>query len=463
MFRFGRKQDPPPPPPSGGALTVDQVMAVLRTVPEPELGKDIVTLGFIKNLQITDAGKVSFDLELTTPACPVKEQFRQACTERISALPWATGVKVNFSARKSPSPLTARSPGLARVANLLAVSSCKGGVGKSTVAVNLAYTLASLGAKTGLFDADVYGPSLPTMVHPDSPDVYASGELLAPLEHDGVKLMSFGFVNRGPQAGPAILRGPMVSQIINQLVTGTDWGELDYLVIDMPPGTGDIALTLTQLLPLTAAVIVTTPQELSFVDVVKGIQMFGKLKVPAVAVVENMSYFECPTCHTRHELFGRGARAKLVGQFGIENSYEIPIDPEISRLGDSGRPLVRARPDSPVTAVYRQMGEALVREVSRLKFGGDARPTLAYDLGRGALILTRPDGTETEIAPAELRRRCRCAACINELTGEAILKPESVPDDIYPTSIQPMGNYAVAVQWSDGHTSSIYPYEALTG
>jgi len=439
-----------------------EILDKLKSVIDPDLGKDIVTLGFIKDLHHDDAGRVSFTVELTTPACPVKERFRSDCERLVRELPWVTSVDVIMSAAPRSNPLTARAPGLKGVANILAVSSCKGGVGKSTCAVNLAYTLSRMGAKVGIFDADVYGPSLPTMVSPAITELYAVADMIQPLDYEGVKLMSFGFVPTGqPGGGAAIMRGPMVSQVINQLLTTTAWGELDYLVIDFPPGTGDIQLTLTQLIPITAAVIVTTPQQLSFVDVVKGIQMFDKLKVPTIAVVENMSYFECGTCKTRHNLFGQGARKKLVEQFGLRNSFEIPILPEISKHSDEGTPAILAVPNGQVAKIYSEIGDAVVREVSRLKFGAVDKPRVMYTPGIG-IVVTMADGGERTVKPADLRRKCKCALCIEEFSGKPLLRPEEVADNVYPKSMQPMGNYAVAIQWSDGHNSSIYPYEAIT-
>ncbi len=363
--------------------------------------------------------------------------------------------------KKRSNPLMNQSPGLEKVTTLLAVSSCKGGVGKSTVAVNLACTLSRTGAKVGIFDADVYGPSLPTIVRPPNTDLFSRNDLILPLNFKGIKVMSFGYVPTGPGgSGAAIMRGPMVTQIINQLLTGTEWGELDYLIIDMPPGTGDVQLTLTQVIPITAAVIVTTPQELSFVDVVKGIQMFHKLKVPTVSVIENMAYFQCDGCDKKHYLFGTGVRQRLVDQFGIKNSFEIPLLPDLSRLSDAGTPLVLEQPDHPVAQTFREIAEATVTEIGRIREGAVGMPEMRFVIGRG-IVATWPDGREQDIDPAELRRRCRCAHCIEEMTGQQILDPSSVPEDIYPTEIHPMGNYAVAVNWSDGHNSSIYPYDLI--
>ncbi len=439
-----------------------EILDSMRHIMDPDLGKDIVSLGFIKDLAITEDGQVAFKVELTTPACPVKDRFKAACEEAVRKLPWVRQVSVAMTAqpRGAAHPLAARAPGLEKVRHIIAVSSCKGGVGKSTTAVNLAYSLARLGAQVGLFDADVYGPSLPTLVAPARTELFMRGDFIVPPEHEGVRLMSFGFVPQGPGGGAAIMRGPMVTQVINQLLTTTDWGELDYLVIDMPPGTGDIQLTLTQIIPIAAAVIVTTPQQLSFVDVVKGIQMFDKLKVPTVAVVENMSYFLCPDNGRKYYVFGQGARQKLVDQFGIRNAFEMPLEPEISRLSDSGTPVVLADRDGAAARLYGEIAAAVVREVAKLQHGGAARPKVSFGADNG-IQLTLASGEVRRCSPAAVRRACRCAGCIEEFSGKPLLDPDSVPETVYPRAITPMGNYAVAIAWSDGHNSSIYPYELL--
>ena len=358
-------------------------------------------------------------------------------------------------------PLVDKAPGLENVKHLVAVSSCKGGVGKSTVAVNLAAALHQSGARVGLFDADVYGPSLPTLVRPENRELYSRNDLILPLEFRGLKLMSFGYVpTQSGSGGPAILRGPMVTQIINQLLTGTDWGELDYLIIDMPPGTGDVQLTLTQLIPLTAAVIVTTPQELSFVDVVKGIQMFGTLQVPTISVIENMAYFLCDGCGKKHYLFGQGVRQRLSEQFGIKNTFEIPLAPDVARMCDDGTPVVFDAPDDPITQTFHAIAASAVEEIQRLKAGGAGAPSVRFVIGRG-IVVTWSCGREQEIAPVRLRQACRCANCVEETTGKPLLDPNTIPEDIYPEEIHSMGNYAVAINWSDGHDSSIYPYEQI--
>jgi Mrp family chromosome partitioning ATPase len=340
------------------------VLIALSQIIDPDFGTDIVSCGFIKDLEISDAlEEVSFRVELTTPACPVKDMFEEKANEVVVALPWVKKVNVTMSAQPAQPVYAGELPeGLQKISNIIAVSSCKGGVGKSTVAVNLAYTLAGMGARVGIFDADVFGPSLPTMVSPEIRLLVVNPEnkSILPTEYLGVKLVSFGFAGQGR----AIMRGPMVSGVINQLLTTTDWGELDYLVIDMPPGTGDIHLTLCQVAPLTAAVIVTTPQKLAFIDVAKGVRMFSKLKVPCVAVVENMCYFDAD--EKRYYPFGQGSGAQVVQQFGIPNLFELPIRPTLSASGDSGIPDVVADPQGDVAKTFRILEYVLFNNVLKL-------------------------------------------------------------------------------------------------
>ena len=356
---------------------------------------------------------------------------------------------------ETTSPLKENMPGLADVKKLLAVSSCKGGVGKSTTAVNLAWSLAANGQKVGLFDADVYGPSLPTMVRPEDDTVYQDNGLIIPLEVDGVKLMSFGYLPTEHKNQAAIMRGPMVTQIISQLLGQTEWGELDVLVIDYPPGTGDIQLTLSQIANLDGALIVTTPQELSFVDVVKGITLFDKMKVPTLGVLENMSYYEHNGEKIR--LFGQGAREKLVEEYGMTGSFEVPVEPELSRLGDNGKPFVAEHPDHPITALYKEVATFVTNELAAREEGV---PVLGYNVGDD-MILSLPDGSELAFAPIDLRLICQCAVCVDEMTGERKIHREDLDPELYPTNIAPTGNYAAAVEWSDGTTSCIFPFDRI--
>uniref|UniRef100_A0A0E0JNC4 Gamma-butyrobetaine hydroxylase-like N-terminal domain-containing protein n=1 Tax=Oryza punctata TaxID=4537 RepID=A0A0E0JNC4_ORYPU len=369
------------------------VLVALSQIIDPDFGTDIVSCGFVKDLEISEAlEEVSFRLELTTPACPIKDMFEEKANEVVAALPWVK----------------------------------KGGVGKSTVAVNLAYTLAGMGARVGIFDADVFGPSLPTMVSPENRLLVMNPESrsILPTEYLGVKMVSFGFAGQGR----AIMRGPMVSGVINQLLTTTEWGELDYLVIDMPPGTGDIHLTLCQVVaPLTAAVIVTTPQKLAFIDVAKGVRMFSKLKV--------------------------------VQQFGIPHLFDLPIRPTLSASGDTGIPEVVADPQGDVAKTFQNLGVCVVQQCAKIR--QQVSTAVSYDRSIRAIRVKVPDSDEEFLLhPATVRRNDRSAQSVDEWTGEQKVQYGDIPEDIEPEEIRPMGNYAVSITWPDGF-SQIAPYDQL--
>ncbi|KAH7436873.1 hypothetical protein KP509_05G039700 [Ceratopteris richardii] len=418
---------------------------------------DIVSCGFVKDLEVLESvGKVSFRLELTTPACPVKDVFEQQARERVKALPWVEEVFVTMSAQPAK-PLVADNvpKGLEKVSNIIAVSSCKGGVGKSTVAVNLAYSLAGMGARVGIFDADVYGPSLPTMVSPELRVLQMDAETktIIPTEYLGVKLVSFGFAGQGS----AIMRGPMVSGVINQLMTTTEWGELDYLVVDMPPGTGDIQLTLCQVVPLTAAVIVTTPQKLAFIDVAKGVRMFSKLKVPCIAVVENMCHFEADGKY--YYPFGRGSGQEVVSKFGIPYLFELPIRPTLSASGDGGEPEVVRDPVGDVAKIFSNIGVCVVQQCAKLR--QQVATAVTYDKSIRAFRVKIPGSSEEFLLhPATVRRNDRSAQSIDEWTGEQRLRSSDIPENIEPESVRPMGNYAVSITWPDGF-NQVAPFDQL--
>ncbi|KAL4571564.1 hypothetical protein LXL04_018325 [Taraxacum kok-saghyz] len=441
-------------------LTVEaenDVLKALSQIIDPDFGTDIVSCGFIKDLQVDDiSGEVSFRLELTTPACPIKDLFEKQANEVVAALPWVKNVTVTMSAQPPKQIFSAQLPaGLQTISNIIAVSSCKGGVGKSTVAVNLAYTLAGMGARVGIFDADVYGPSLPTMVSPENRllEMNPEKKTIIPTEYMGVKMVSFGFAGQGR----AIMRGPMVSGVINQLLTTTEWGELDYLVIDMPPGTGDIQLTLCQVVPLTAAVIVTTPQKLAFIDVAKGVRMFSKLKVPCVAVVENMCHFDADG--KRFYPFGRGSGSQVVEQFGIPHLFDLPIRPTLSASGDSGIPEVVADPQGEVADIFQNLGVCVVQQCAKIR--QQVSTAVMYDKSIKAIKVKVPDSNEEFLLhPATVRRNDRSAQSVDEWTGEQKLMYGDVPEDIEPEEIRPMGNYAVSITWPDGF-SQIAPYDQL--
>jgi len=434
----------------------DQVLDQLRRIIDPDFGEDIVACGFVKDMQIDEGtGAVSFTLELTTPACPVKDQFKREATQYVQELGWVSSVDVKLTAQPAK-PVVAdngRPGGLKDVRHIIAVSSCKGGVGKSTTAVNLAYTLAQMGAKVGIFDADVYGPSLPTMVSPELRILRMDPETRAivPTEYEGVQLVSFGFAGQGS----AIMRGAMVSGLIQQLLTTAEWGELDYLVIDFPPGTGDIQLTLCQSMAITAAVVVTTPQKLAFVDVVKGIRMFAKLAVPCVAVVENMSYFDGDD-GKRYRPFGTGSGERIKAEFGVPNLVQFPIVPDLSVAGDGGVPLVVSQPAGPVGAVFMELGATVVREIA--KMGGNAKQSVTYDPEQKLFRVQLGSQQPFFLEAAVVRRHDTSAASINEWTGEP--RAVEVADDIGAMGVQPVGNYAVQITWEDGF-NQVASYELL--
>ncbi|EED88934.1 predicted protein, partial [Thalassiosira pseudonana CCMP1335] len=434
-----------------------QILAALSVINDPDLNADIVSLGFVQNLKIDESSNiVSLDLELTTPACPVKDLFVQQCQDIINGLAWTRGADVTLTSQPTAAPSDAPL-GMSQIGAVIAVSSCKGGVGKSTTAVNLAFALESLGAKVGIFDADVYGPSLPTMVTPEDDNVRFVGRQIAPLRRGDVSLMSFGYVNEGS----AIMRGPMVTQLLDQFLSLTNWGALDYLIMDMPPGTGDIQLTLSQRLNITAAVIVTTPQELSFVDVERGVEMFDTVNVPCIAVVENMAYLEREETEMIR-IFGPGHKRRLSEQWGIEHTYSVPLMGQIAQNGDSGTPFILDNPKSPQADIYRQLAKSVVSEVAKIKFctGKGGRPSVSYDVEKSILRVDDGDIQNATISPAELRRGCRCAACVEELTGKQILNPASISESVKPLNMSPTGNYALSVDWSDGHRS-LYPYRQI--
>ncbi|NNJ12435.1 Mrp/NBP35 family ATP-binding protein [Chloroflexales bacterium ZM16-3] len=356
---------------SGDQVSEQQVLAALSKVQEPELGGDLVSRRMIKNVKI-DGGAVSFSVELTTPACPLKDQIRGEVEAAVRDLPGVSEVSVEFTANvrhHAGIPEQAAIPG---VANVIAVAAGKGGVGKSTVAVNLAVSLAQEGAKVGLLDADVFGPSMPLMLGvrgQPSAVTGADGEaVMVPLEGHGIKLISVGFLIDESQ--PVIWRGPMVSQLLRQFLYQVSWAPLDYLIIDMPPGTGDIALTLAQSLPLTGAVIVTTPQQVATIDVVKAMEMFKKVNVPLIGVVENMAYFIAPDTGTRYDIFGKGGAERIATQLGVPLLGQIPLGMAVGEGGDSGKPAVISDAPDAYAEVFRGVARQVAARISVMKFGG---------------------------------------------------------------------------------------------
>jgi len=338
--------------------TREAVLAALGRVPEPELGGDLVSLGMIKDLQL-QGGEVSFTLELTTPACPYRSQLEASARDAVLRVPGVAQADVRLTS-------VVRSDGRVRgtpsepIRNAVAVASGKGGVGKTTVAVNLAVALAQAGAQVGLLDADIYGPNVPTMMGIEALPEPVGGKLV-PAEAFGVRVMSIAFLV--PPGQPLIWRGPMLHSAIRQFIADVSWGELDYLIVDLPPGTGDAQLSLTQTLPLSGGVIVTLPQQVSLEDARRGLEMFRTMDVPLLGVVENMSYLELPD-GTRHDIFGEGGGKVLAEQAGVPFLGAIPMQAEVRVAGDSGKPIVRSHPDSSVAKALASITQQIAAQLS---------------------------------------------------------------------------------------------------
>jgi ATP-binding protein involved in chromosome partitioning len=346
-------------------VTVDQVLSSLKKVVDPELHKDIVSMGMIKDLVITD-GKVSFTLELTTPACPFNDDIEQDVRSAISSI-GVEDLDLRITARVMEGRAISMDELIPDVKNIIAVASGKGGVGKTTIAVNLALALARSGAKTGLLDADVYGPSVPLMLGAEEVPQVLNNKIQPPTV-EGIKVISMGFFyEQSQQAG--IYRGPIVSGIVKQFLTDVQWGSLDYLIIDLPPGTGDAPLTMAQTIPVTGIIIVTTPQDVAMNVAVKALGMFSKLNVPIVGVIENMSYFQCPHCSERINIFGEGGGQKISEKFDIPFLGEIPLFPQIMEGSDKGKPVIISDPNSIQANALRKMASTTAGRISVIAAG----------------------------------------------------------------------------------------------
>lgn len=350
-------------------VTQAQVLDALKKVIDPDLQRDIVDLGFVKDLHIEN-GQVSFKVELTTPACPAKEQLRRQALDAVMEVENVQGVDIEMTSKVRASPRRAAGNLLPLVKNVIAIASGKGGVGKSTTAVNLALALAQTGARTGILDADIYGPSLPKMLNVENKPQAEEGKRIPPAEAFGLKVMSMGFFM--DEDTPVVWRGPMVGMAVEQLLRDVDWGELDYLVVDLPPGTGDAQLTLTQKVPITGVVIVSTPQDVALADVKRGINMFRKVDAPILGIIENMSYFLCPSCGHRAEIFSHGGARKQAADYGLEFLGDIPLDGAIRADADAGIPIMIAHPDSPQTQKYREIAARIAAIIATMGF---ERPT----------------------------------------------------------------------------------------
>ena len=346
-------------------VSQENIIAALSKVQDPELHRDIVSLGMVKNMAVNN-GTVSFTVELTTPACPLRETIENDCRKVLSVVPGVSALEINFGAQVRGSKAGAgQTDLLPTVKNVVLVAAGKGGVGKSTVAANLAVALKIHGAKTGLLDADIYGPSVPIImgVKGEPKKVEVDGaQKIAPTFAHGIPVMSIGFFLDPDQA--VIWRGPMLGKALHQLMADVHWGELDYLVVDMPPGTGDVQITFSQQLKVSGAVLVATPQNVALADVIRAKSMFDKVMIPIVGMIENMSYFICDGCHKQHDIFSRGGAKQAADRFQIPFLGEIPITPALRQGGDEGVPILIQDPNSPVSRIFLEIAAKLAGQLS---------------------------------------------------------------------------------------------------
>jgi ATP-binding protein involved in chromosome partitioning len=338
----------------------DQVLEALRGVQDPDLHKDIVSLGFVKDVKI-EGGEVDFTIELTTPACPVRDQMKAEAEQRVRALPGVAAARARMTADVRTRGGFGRQqiPG---IRNIVAVGAGKGGVGKSTTAVNLALALQATGARVGLMDTDVYGPNIPQMLGAKEPPQVSGEKRMIPPEAYGLKVISMGMLV--PPDQPVIWRGPMLHGAVQQFMRDVEWGELDYLVVDLPPGTGDVALSMAQSVPLAGAVVVTTPQGVSVSDVRKAVGMYRQLNIPVLGVVENMSHFVCGHCGERTEIFGRGGGQQIANDMSLPFLGQVPIDTRVREGGDEGRPILAVAPESPAAQAFAEVAGKVAAQIS---------------------------------------------------------------------------------------------------
>ena len=341
--------------------STDQLLAALSAVTDPHTGKDFLSTKALKNLRV-EGSTVSFDLELGYPAKSLWPALRQALTAAARGVPGVTEVKVNITTRVIAHAVQRGVQLLPTVKNIIAVASGKGGVGKSTTAANLALALAAEGATVGLLDADIYGPSQPMMMGIEGRPESADGKTMDPMENYGVQVMSIGFLINPDEA--MIWRGPMATQALEQLLRQTNWRDLDYLIVDLPPGTGDIQLTLSQRVPMTGAVIVTTPQDIALLDARKGVAMFEKVGVPILGLVENMAAHVCTNCGHVEHIFGEGGGKRYAAERGIEYLGALPLDMAIRLQADGGKPTVVADPDGQVAGIYKDVARKVALKIA---------------------------------------------------------------------------------------------------
>jgi len=354
-------------------VTEAAVLQALTAVTDPDLRRDIVALGFVKSLRI-EGGHVAFQIQLTTPACPVKDQMREQARAAVLGVAGVDRVDIEMTAqvRAAGSPDAARAP-VPGVKNVIVVGAGKGGVGKTTVSVNLALALARHGSRVGILDGDIYGPNVPIMLGLQA-QLTTDGEKIVPAERYGVQTVSMGFFTKDEDA--VIWRGPMLHSAVNQFFRDVRWTDIDYLVVDLPPGTGDVALSISQSVPVAGAVLVTTPQTVAVADTRRAVRMYQKLNVPTLGIVENMSYFACPGCGRESDLFGKGGGERLAEELGVPFLGGLPLYEPIRVGGDTGVPIVVGEPDSAPARAFLALAERTAAQVSIASYKPKAIPLI---------------------------------------------------------------------------------------
>lgn len=425
-------------------ITVQKIINALRSIVNPASHKNIVDDGIVRNI-VVDNGKVSFDLAVPTQSSSISHEIQMKAEESVQQLEGVQHVASKLIKPIQPQESPMANNPFAKIKHIIAISSAKGGVGKSTMAAHIAQELSQKNFKVGLVDADIYGPSVPTIFHLPKVQIFMNNKKqFLPVEFQKLKLMSFGFL-LGDNA--AVMRGPVVTRYIQQILLNTDWGELDYLLIDMPPGTGDVQLTITQTVRLTGAVIITTPHTLSLIDVARGILMFEKVAVPIIGIIENMSYLKTES-QEKHYIFGRSSAGQLANRFGVEVLAEIPILQELS---------IGIQPNEP--EVIQSAVKSMLKQIEQVKSREINIPMIKFDQEKVELIWENKD--RWTVKNFALRMISQDALSVNELTGEQLIKAEDIRSDIAPKEIVPLGNYGINITWNDGHSSAIYTYKNI--
>ena len=459
-------------------LDEPQVLEILAPIRNREFGgESIVSLGQVADIRICRP-LVSVAVILPNVGSAVAEEVREQVRDALLRLPEIERAEVAVRTEVSGSPTSrvgqaagppsgpagprAPMPDPTKpegVQNVVAIASGKGGVGKSTVSANLAAALVADGARVGLLDADVYGPSQTTMFGMDDRPATDEHRRLLPLAAHGVRFISMGMLSS--KETPVIWRGPMASRLVQQFFSGVVWGELDYLLVDLPPGTGDVQLTIAQTAALAGAVIVTTPQAVARTIAEKGLRMFQPVRVPVLGVIENMRSFVCPHCGECTDIFSTGGGEEVAGDLGLPFLGGVPLDPRVVVAGDEGTPTVVRDPESPAAVAYREIARRVALEVARSNQAEQAGVAESVGVESEAVVVRWHDGSEDRLGFEYLRNHCPCATCVDEWSGQRRSLTLLLPSNFAPRKLVPVGNYGVQIHWNDGHETGIYSHHLL--